>query len=91
MCRDRSTTRSSAAFTNAMPTYRHTYEDGRVCTPRMYPIGLMESFRVHFYGTWIPNRMVGYFAERDPSALPHVEKLLIEYQKQQVIEAPKKS
>lgn len=72
--------------TDQMPTYRHVYEDGRVCTPKMYPIALMESFRQHFYGKWIPLRMVAYFSERDPNALPYVERLLIEYQKQQVIE-----
>lgn len=71
--------------TDAMPTYPHRYEDGRVVPAKLYPIALMEDFRKHFYGTWIPQRMVGYFAERDPKALPHVEVLLIEYQKQKVI------
>ena len=71
--------------TDKMPTYRHVYEDGRVVTPKMYPIALLEAFRTHFYGTWIPTRMVGYFSERDPSALPHVDALMLEYQQQKLL------
>lgn len=72
--------------TDAMPTYEHKYEDGRVVRPKMYPIALLEDFRKHFYGKWIPGRMTAYFSERDPKALPYVEKLLIEYQNQKLIE-----
>ncbi len=50
--------------TDTMPTYMHVYEDGRTCRPKMYPIALMVDFRAHFYGTWIPTRMAGYFSER---------------------------
>jgi hypothetical protein len=72
--------------TKAMPTYTHRYEDGRLVAAKMYPIALLEDFRKHFYGKWIPDHMLGYFAEKDPKALPYVEQLLIEYQKQNVIE-----
>ncbi len=50
--------------------------------PKMYPIAMLEDFRRHFYGTWIPTRMLAYFSERDSKALPHIEVLLIEYQEQ---------
>lgn len=71
--------------TDTMPTYRHVYEDGRVVFPKMYPILLLQDFRAHFYGTWIPNRMYGYFAERDTKALPYVDRLLIEFQEQSLL------
>jgi hypothetical protein len=71
--------------TAKMPTYKHCYEDGRIVYPKMYPIVLMEDFRRHFYGTWIPDRMVAYFSERDQNALPFVEALLIEYQQQKLL------
>ncbi len=71
--------------TNALPTYPHKYEDGRVVQAKLYPIALMEDFRKHFYGKWIPLRMVGYFTERDAKALPFVERLMIEYQDQKLI------
>lgn len=71
--------------TDTMPTYRHVYEDGRVVFPKMYPIMLLDSFRAHFYGTWIPNRMYGYFAERDAKALPFVDTLLVEFQAQSLL------
>lgn len=48
----------------------------------MYPISLLEEFRNHFYATWIPTRMNGYFSERDPNALPFVDRVLLEYQEQ---------
>jgi len=71
--------------TDALPTYKHTFEDGRIVHPKLYPISLMVDFRNHFYGTWIPQRMIGYFAERDAKALPYVEALMLEYQQQPVI------
>jgi len=72
--------------TDAMPKYRHVYEDGRIVWPKMYPIGLMVEFRTHFYGTWIPTRMAAYFGERDPEALPYVDRLLLEFQEQKKLE-----
>ncbi|MES2981753.1 MAG: KilA-N domain-containing protein [Verrucomicrobiota bacterium] len=73
--------------TDTMPTYRHVYEDGRAVFPKMYPISLLGEFRGHFYDLWIPKRAAGYFAERDPNALPHLDVLLLEYQEQPAINA----
>ncbi|MDZ4689356.1 MAG: KilA-N domain-containing protein [Planctomycetaceae bacterium] len=52
-------------------TYSHHYADGRVVQARLYPISLLEDFRKHFHGVWIPKRMMNYFKERDPKALQH--------------------
>lgn len=68
--------------TDAMPTYRHVYEDGRVVYPKMYPIAMIGDFRKHFYDLWIPGRCAGYFAERDQKALPYIDQLILEYQEQ---------
>lgn len=66
--------------TDALPTYPHKYEDGRVVQAKMYPIELLADFRKHFYGTWIPSRMLDYFSERDEKALPLAEELAVKYQ-----------
>jgi len=62
--------------TDAMPYYPHEYADGRTVQARMYPIELLEDFRLHFNQVWLPTRAVDYFTERDPNALPHLPKLL---------------
>jgi hypothetical protein len=60
----------------SMPSYRHTYEDGRVVPARAYPNRVLEPFRSHFGSIWMPQRAISYFGERDPSAVPHIENLL---------------
>jgi hypothetical protein len=70
--------------TDSLPTYPHAYEEGRVVRAKLYPIALLADFRTHFYGTWIPKRMLDYFTEKDAAALPHAEALLLEYQQQQL-------
>lgn len=71
--------------TDAMPKYPHRYEDGRLVYPKMYPISMMEDFRKHFYDVWIPSRAAKYFSERDPKALPYIDRLVLEYQEQKKI------
>ncbi len=71
--------------TDSLPTYTHEYEDGRKYPAKMYPISLLEDFRKHFYGTWIPRKAVEYFKKRDPYALPHLEALMIEQQQQPLL------
>lgn len=61
---------------DAMPSYRHVYEDGRVVAARAYPNRVLASFREHFGKVWMPTRAIGYFGERDPTAVPHIENLL---------------
>jgi len=62
--------------TDSMPTYPHEYADGRTVNARMYPIELLEEFRVHFNEVWLPTRAIDYFKEKDPKALEHLPKLL---------------
>jgi hypothetical protein len=62
--------------TNALPTYAHKYEDGRVVHAKLYPIELLADFRRHLHEVWIPQRAVDYFRERDANALPYLPKLL---------------
>jgi hypothetical protein len=58
------------------PTYDHQYDDGRRVQARLYPIEILPDFLKHFYETWLPQRAMEYFRERDPKALPHLPKLL---------------
>lgn len=63
--------------TDAMPVYNHEYADGRVCQAKLYPIELLEEFRRHFFETWMPARSQAYFQERDPNALPYLDRLAL--------------
>ena len=75
-----------------MPTYEHEYADGRRVNAKMYPIELIEEFRIHFNEVWLPQRAPDYFKEKDPKALPFLPKLLQQSVSQVVnraaIEAP---
>lgn len=59
-----------------MPSYPHGYEDGRVVNARAYPNGVWEHFRRHFIEVWMHTKAVQYFGQRDPKAVPFLEKLL---------------
>lgn len=61
---------------DSMPSYPHVYEDGRVVNARAYPIRLLPEFRRHFAEVWMGTRAIGYFANRDAAAIPHLERLL---------------
>lgn len=64
--------------TDQMPTYPHEFEDGRrSCQAKAYPNEWLAEFRQHFTQVWLPERGPVYFAERDPSALPYLEMLLL--------------
>lgn len=60
----------------SFPEYRHHYEDGRIVDARAYPNALKGDFSHHFDTVWMPRRAIGYFKERDPEAIPHLEALL---------------
>ena len=68
--------RSKGIETATMLTYKHDYEDGRIVDGRLYPISVLAAFRQHFYEVWLPKRALEYFEERDPKALPYLQKLL---------------
>jgi len=59
-----------------MPSYPHTYEDGRVVHPRAYPNSVLQHFRKHFIEVWMHKRALKYFGERDPESVPFLEQLL---------------
>jgi hypothetical protein len=59
-----------------MPSYPHSYEDGRMVSARAYPNQVLASFRRHFVEVWMATKALSYFAERDREAVPHVERLL---------------
>jgi len=63
--------------TDSLPTYRHEYADGRVVWPKLYPNEVLADFRKYFNETWMPNKAVDYFAERDGNALQYIHKLLL--------------
>lgn len=58
------------------PTYPHKYEDGRIVNARAYPNDLIGTLRKFFVENWLKNRSQEYFAEKDPNALPYLQKLL---------------
>lgn len=63
--------------TDKMPTYQHDFEDGRhPVQPKAYPNAYLSIFREHFVEVWMPERMIAYFTEKDPKALPYLEKAL---------------
>ncbi|PPT44504.1 DNA-binding protein [Xanthomonas arboricola] len=69
--------RSKGVDTSRVPTYKHSYADGRVVEAKMYPIGYMHDFRIHFNEVWLPTKALTYFRQRDPSALAFLERMLL--------------
>lgn len=62
--------------TDSLPTYLHTFPDGREVSAKLYPVEHLGSFRRFISETWMPERAEGYFRERDPQALPLLDKVL---------------
>jgi hypothetical protein len=62
--------------TDALPTYMHRYEDGRVVYPKAYPEKLLPFWRQHFREVWLPEHGVRYFKPRDSAALQYLPRLL---------------
>lgn len=62
--------------TDALPTYTHTFPDGREVQAKLYPVIHLGHFRKFISETWMPERAEGYFRDRDPQALPLLDKVL---------------
>ncbi|RFC67798.1 KilA-N domain-containing protein [Mesorhizobium denitrificans] len=62
--------------TDALPTYWHTYEDGRRVQAKAYPESLLADWRKHFREEWLPLRATDYFKGRDSEALQFLPRLL---------------
>lgn len=69
--------RSRGVNTKVLERYKHHYGDGRVVDAILYPIGYLHEFRIHFNEVWLPSRAHQYFRERDPSALPFLDRVLL--------------
>lgn len=62
--------------TDALPTYEHKYEDGRIVQAKLYPNEVLADVREYFHDVWMPTKAEEYFGKRDPSALEFLPKLL---------------
>lgn len=62
--------------TKTLPTYAHHYSDGRVVNAKLYPNEVLADLREYFHRIWLPTRAEDYFADKDPSALPYLPKIL---------------
>jgi len=60
-----------------LPTYKHRFPDGREVDAKLYPLHLLVHFRQFIAETWLPKRAAAYFKERDPQALPYLDKVLL--------------
>lgn len=61
--------------TDALPTYRHDYQDGRVVDAKLYPDELLADFRRWFRSVWLPQYGVAYFKRKGPESLPFLDRL----------------
>jgi len=62
--------------TDALPTYEHEFEGRPSVQAKLYPLHCLGQFREYIGSVWMPQRAAGYFKERDPSALPALDKIL---------------
>lgn len=62
---------------NDFPTYTHTYPDGRrIRGAKLYPNSLLADFRTHFNNVWLRERAIPYFADKDATCMPFLEKIV---------------
>lgn len=66
-----------AVDTDTLPVYLHRYPDGRVVEAKLYPNEFLAEFRKIIQETWLPNRAMEYFRERDPVSLPYLDKVIL--------------
>ena len=62
--------------TDALLTYTHRYEGRAPVQAKLYPIEYLGKFRTFINNVWMPERAAAYFKERDPLALPFLDKVL---------------
>lgn len=67
--------------TDALPTYEHEFPDARVVEAKLYPIEYLPIFRKLMHEEWLGKKALSYFKDRDPEALPVLDKMMaISYQ-----------
>lgn len=62
--------------TDSLPTYTHEFESKKSVPAKLYPLQYLGAFREYIADIWMPERAAGYFRERDPNALPALDKVL---------------
>lgn len=63
--------------TSSLPVYLHRFPDGRVVEAKLYPNEYLAIFRKIIQEEWVPKRAAEYFKERDPIALPYLDKVIL--------------
>jgi hypothetical protein len=63
--------------TKALPVYMHTFPDGRSVQANLYPDTYLAEFRKLMQQEWLPQRSSKYFGDRDPKALPVLDKVIM--------------
>ena len=63
--------------TGALPVYLHRYPDGRAVNAKLYPNEVLAEFRRLILAEWLPKKASAYFGERDPRALPYLDKVIL--------------
>lgn len=67
--------------TKTLPTYEHEYADGRKVRAKLYPDKFLPEYREHFSQVWLLQKAQEYFYEKDKSALPFVQKMILQLPK----------
>jgi hypothetical protein len=62
--------------TDTLPTYTHDFEGRMSVEAKLYPLEHLAAFRKYIGEVWMPERAAGYFKEKDPTALPMLDKVL---------------
>lgn len=62
--------------TDNLPTYVHTFPDGRAVDAKLYPLTHLGEFRV-LLADWLVAKAAAYFKPRDPTALLALDKMLL--------------
>lgn len=63
--------------TNELPTYNHTFPDGREVDAKLYPLEYLGFFRKLLEKEWFPMAAAKYFKQRDPAALIALDKVMM--------------
>ena len=67
--------------TDTLPKYPHEYSDGRVFKANLYPDEYLPEYRKHFSQVWLLQKAQEYFAKKDKTALPYVQKMILQLPK----------
>jgi hypothetical protein len=63
--------------TDTLPTYTHSFPDGREVEAKLYPVDLLGVFRTLLAEDWLPYKAAKYFKTRDAAAALALDKILM--------------